>query len=131
MFGVRRRAVAHGSTGGQGVARFLASIFTVLTLGMACSNTFAYSECTSKIAKIWNGDDGNNWLFFENGLNAMLIASDADTKGITTAATAALLAGKSVTIRFGADGVPCNTSGNFYGANGARGDVWGLFLNQN
>jgi hypothetical protein len=106
MSGVRRRAVAHESTGGQGVARFLASIFTVLTLGMACSNTLAYSECSSKITRIWNGDYGNSWLFFDNGLNAVLIASDADTKGITAAATAALLAGKSVTVRFGADGVP-------------------------
>lgn len=87
--------------------------------------SFAVTECTAKVAKIWTGDNGVVWLFFDNGVNAYTPPADPDTKNILAVATGAgaLLAGKTVTIRFQADSLLCDSSTN------SRDDIVGVYLN--
>jgi hypothetical protein len=96
-------------------------LFGALLLFSFISICHASTECTGKVTRIWTGDDNNNWLFLDTGVAAMIFASDADAKNILASATAALIAGKTVTIRFNADSVPC--------INVARNDVLGMYLN--
>jgi hypothetical protein len=96
----------------------------LLCAAMAPNPSFAVTQCTSRVNNIWTGDNGYIWLFLENGIAAYTPATDADTKNILAVTTAALLAGKTITIRFQADNVPCNSSA------GTRSDVVGVYLNR-
>lgn len=97
-------------------------MLTLFTARPVCS--FAVTECTAKVAKIWTGDGGVVWLFFDNGVNAYTPPADPDTKNILAVATGALLAGKTLTIRFQADSLPCD------GSTSSRDDIVGVYLNK-
>ncbi len=96
----------------------------VLCMAIAPSSSFAVTQCTGKINNIWTGDNGYIWLVFDNGINAYTPPTDPDTKNILAVTTAALLAGKTITIRFQADNVPCNSSAGY------RTDIVGVYLNR-
>jgi hypothetical protein len=96
----------------------------IILLAATPTSSFAVTECTAKVAKIWTGDNGVVWLFFDNGVNAYTPPADPDTKNILAVATGALLAGKTVTIRFQADSLPCDSSTN------SRNDIVGVYLNK-
>lgn len=61
----------------------------------------ALVECTAKVDRVWAGDGGNIWIFFRgNSLAARIPSTSADAKNILTLATSALLADKSLTVRY-------------------------------
>lgn len=98
-------------------------LFLFLLISINPGDSLAVTECTGKVVKVWTGDGGVVWLFFDNGVNAYTPPSDPDTKNILALSTAALLTGKTVTIRFQADSLPCNSSTN------SRTDIIGVYLN--
>jgi hypothetical protein len=88
-----------------------------------CSPAHAITECTGQISRIWTGDSGNVHVQLDNGLSWVTSATDPNTKNILASAIAASVSGRSVTIRFNADAVPCN------GSSSTRSDVGGMWLN--
>ncbi|WP_153067472.1 hypothetical protein [Steroidobacter cummioxidans] len=104
----------------------LSSIVAAVFLMAASTTTHAYTECTGKISRVWIDD--SLWVHFDTGLVWMFLPDPAiptkaeRLKKLTAAATAALMAEKSVTVRFEADGVACT-------GNQTAQLVWGLYLN--
>lgn len=91
---------------------FAASLFPIYSL--------AATECTVKVIRIFSGDEGYVWLFYQNGGSAYLLPSDPDLKNTLALATVALTTGNSVAVRYLADGVACTSSG--------RSDFVGMHL---
>ena len=102
--------------------KYLFFLFVILA-AIIPTSSFAVTECTGKVTKIWTGDNGVVWLFFDNGVNAYTPPADPDTKNILAVSTGALLAGKTVTIRFQADSLLCD------GTTNSRDDIVGVYLN--
>ena len=61
------------------------------------------------------------YIYFTNGGSGYLYASDPNKNAILTMAMTALVASRTVTIRYQANGVACTA--------GSRNDVVGLYLN--
>jgi len=85
---------------------FIGAIFLLFFTMLTPDISLAVTECAGKIIRVWTGDNGYVWLVFDNGVKAYTPPTDPDTKNILAVATAALLTGKTITIRFKADGVP-------------------------
>ncbi|ASG24284.1 hypothetical protein [Nitrospirillum viridazoti] len=83
-------------------------------------NAFAYTECTVNVVRIWIGS-GDLYIHYAQGA-AVIPSSNTDRDALLALATTAFTAGRSITIRFQADGVVCTSAG-------ARSDVWGIYLN--
>uniref|UniRef100_UPI0040566948 hypothetical protein n=1 Tax=Candidatus Electronema sp. TaxID=2698783 RepID=UPI0040566948 len=107
----------------RSVRTVLLSIFLLLSIAINPINSIAVTECTGKVVKIWTGDNGVLWIFFDNGVNGYFPPTDSDTKNVLAVSSIALVTGKTVTIRFQADSLPCNSSTN------SRNDIIGVYLN--
>ena len=92
----------------------------ISTLLAFTSPSFAVTECAQSLGKIWAGDEGHIWLAFESGGSGYLVPSDPDLKNTLALATAALMGGKTIIVRYATDGVSCNA--------GARSDIVGIWL---
>ena len=90
----------------------------------------ATHECGSKINKIFAGDEGHIWLYFQSGISARINPTDPDQKNILTLATSALLADKPVIVRYDTTlgSAVCNPAS---GADYGYIPVVGLFLSAN
>ena len=95
-----------------------------MLMGLTPTISPAVTECSGHIIRIWTGDEGKMWLFMDNGVAAYTIRTDPDTKNLLAIGSVALVANKTLTIRFEADQVPCD------GSTGPRDDVVGAYLNQ-
>ena len=84
------------------------------------SQAFAYTECTVNITRIFSGDDGAIWVIYQEGGYFNIYKDDPNQKNSFTLATAALMAGNQIIVRFKSDNVPC--------AVGKSGDFAGLWL---
>ena len=93
------------------------------TMLLVPAYSFAVTECTGKVAKIWTGDNGFIWLFLDSGVSGDLPPTDSDAKNILAISSIALVTGKTVTVRFQADSLPCDSSTN------SRDDITGVYLN--
>jgi len=91
---------------------------TVFLLGSA--GAIAYTECTLNLTRIYAGDNGYVWLYYDNAGSAYVMPNDPDIKNILALATTALIGSKSIIVRYDANAVACSTLG--------RGDVAGIYL---
>lgn len=97
-------------------------IFAFATVcAMPFGPAFAYTECTLNIQRMFSGDNGYVWLHFTNGGSAYFVPTDPDIATTTAFGMTALAGGRTVTIRYSADGVACTSTG--------RSDAIGLYLN--
>jgi hypothetical protein len=92
--------------------------FAVLACSVSAQPAFAVTECTKQIYQIYNGD-GIIFLTFQGGGNALVYGTNSSFNTITAAALSALLASRTVSVRYAADGVSCGDS---------RTDVVGLWI---
>lgn len=81
----------------------------------------AYTQCTVTLVKIWAGDGRTVWLHYTNGGAANIAASDANKVSVLSMAMTALVGGRTMTVRYSADGADCTTFG--------RTDFVGAYLN--
>jgi hypothetical protein len=88
---------------------------------VASEPVLASTECTVTLSRMYAGDGGNVWLHFTNGGSAILLPSYPDIQATTAFGMTALLSGRTLTVRFTADGVLCNSFG--------RSDIIGVYLN--
>jgi hypothetical protein len=95
-------------------------IAAMLALGAPIQSAHAYTECTSSVSQIFSGDEGNVWVVFTNGGAVAIPPTDLDQGKTMSMAMAALVAGRTVTARYAANGVACNTT---------RFDLTGFWLN--
>jgi hypothetical protein len=102
------------------IASATRSFGLVVLLCLVTSRAWAYTECTVALTKVYAGDDGYVWLNYSNSGSAYVPPGDPDVKGTLALATAALMSGRSITVRYAANGVSCNAVN--------RGDVSGIFL---
>ena len=86
-----------------------------------CAPSWAVTECTGHVVRVWTGDSGSIWIIMDNTVPWYVYQSDPNQKNILASATTALVAGLSVSVRFQADGLTCS-------AGSARGDVAGMWL---
>lgn len=94
-----------------------AAIFTAL----ACASqlSLAYTECPPALVnRVWVDNGGSAEVGLNSGVVVLVYAGIPGSRQLVSQATAAMLAGKYVIIRFNADGVSC-TGGN-------RDDWWGM-----
>lgn len=100
------------------------AIFCALVFSFNASSAFAYTECSSKVSRIWT--DGGNasviWMFLESGVVASIGPTDPNRQLLLSVAITALTTNRTVTARFSADGVSCT-------ATVARTDFAGMYLN--
>jgi len=80
----------------------------------------AVTQCQAKVQKIWAGDGGYIWAHLDNGGAAIISPTDANREAVISLATTALVAGRSVIIRYQADNVDCTQVG--------RSDFVGMYL---
>lgn len=77
-------------------------------VGVAMSSpALAYTQCSTKIRRIWVGDEGHVWLHLATGGAAVIRPADPDREATLSVATTALIADRPVVIRYAADGVSC------------------------
>lgn len=73
----------------------------------------AVTECSVAVQSIFSGDDGSIWLFYTNGGSAAISNGDPDKAATLALATTALVGGRSVTVRYAAEDVPCAAIGRY------------------
>ncbi|WP_116808149.1 hypothetical protein [Steroidobacter cummioxidans] len=108
----------------------LRSLLGAALLMTASVSAHAYTECTGRVARIFA--DSSVYVWFDNGLTwqkaawfgstTVELQSQATVKNILAVATTGMTTGRSVTVRFVADGVSC--SGDKQAL-----EVWGVYLN--
>ncbi|SFJ58658.1 hypothetical protein [Caulobacter sp. UNC279MFTsu5.1] len=98
----------------------LAAIATAAVMALPATAS-ASTECQAKVSRIWVGDGGHVYIFLANGPAAVLTPTDPNREAALAAAMTAQSTGRSVTVRFSADGVSCTTVV-------ARFDFVGLYL---
>jgi hypothetical protein len=91
-----------------------------LCLSLHSAQSLAVTECAKQVHHTYVGDEGNVWMFYLNGGSAFSGPADSDTKNIYVTALIALTTGRSVTVRYVADGISC--------ASENRGDIVGVYL---
>ncbi len=101
--------------------RFLVAAFTLLALAFP-QTSFASTECSGTLSNIYAGDNGRIYLFMSGGPNGYFENGNPNAKNALSLATAAMLAGKRVRLRFTASGVACVWQG--------RSDLEGIWLDQ-
>lgn len=106
----------------------LRSIIAAVFLLAASTTTHAYTECGGKVAKMWVDD--SLWVWFDNGLFWMFVPDPTlpvtaeRLKKLTAIATIALVADKTMVVRFVENGVSC-------GGDQTGKSVWGVELHAN
>lgn len=81
--------------------------------------SFGATECPGNIERMYIGDREAVWIFLDKGGSAKLLKDNPNQKNIYSAALAAYMAGKSVTIRYSSKNADCSASNS---------DVVGIFL---
>jgi hypothetical protein len=82
------------------------------------SSAFSYTDCTTTISNIYVGD-GTVYIIYTGGGGMSIPSSNSDQKNAYAAAMAAMLMGKTVTVRAVASGVSCAD---------VRGDFQGIYI---
>ncbi|EGY01816.1 hypothetical protein AZA_71364 [Nitrospirillum viridazoti Y2] len=104
-----------------GFVKFIKYILAFM-VGLFPVSALAYTECNVNITRIWVGS-GDLYIHYAQGA-AVIPSSNTDKDALLALSTTAFTTGRSITIRFQADGVVCTSAG-------ARSDVWGIYLNPN
>ncbi len=94
-------------------------VFGLIVL-ISSMSAFSYTECPINIQSIYAGDNGSIYITYENGGFFNIEPSDPNLKSALTLATAALMGGNQLVVRFSSNDVNC--------AAGKIGDFQGLFL---
>jgi len=97
---------------------YFKSIF--ISLALISSNSFAATDCTTTIDRIWAGDEGYIWFHLNNNGSFKMSSTDLDQKSILAMGMTALTTGNSIVVRYHEDNADC-TSGN-------RDDLRGIYL---
>ncbi len=95
----------------------------IMSVLLFSTNAYAYKECTVQISRLYAGDNGSFWMLFKNGGSTYITQDNVNFKNIYSMVLAAHLAGKTLTVRFEADGTLCNQ--------GTRTDLVGVWLEGN
>jgi hypothetical protein len=101
--------------------RLLSSVLFLVSLAIS-GPASASTECSVTLSRLFSGDDGYLWLHYTNGGSSYLAPTDPDKALTSSLAITALTTGKSLIVRYQADGVPCNSLG--------RTDLIGVYLVQ-
>ena len=119
--------------------KLLPSLIGAALLMTASVSAHAYTECTGQVTRIFTDYTVHVW--FDTGLiwqktaqfgdptlpgpaapTVGQLQSQATTKNILAIATTAMATGRSLTVRFVADGISCS-------GNQSALEVWGVYLN--
>lgn len=101
--------------------RFLMVATAIASLNLELSApALAYTECNETVTKIWAGDGGMIWIYYNDGGAAIITGSDPNREAAISLATTALVTGRQIVVRYNASGVSCTTAG--------VNDFAGLFL---
>lgn len=110
----------------------LRSLIGAAVLMTASVSAHAYTECTGQVARVFT--DTAVYVWFDTGLywqktpfypdipDGAALARQQSVKNILAVVTTAMTTGRSVTVRFTADGVSCS------GTQTSQ-EVWGVYLN--
>lgn len=93
------------------IATILKNLIAALVLGLISLSASALTECETYISKIYVGDGGLVWVVAASAPQFYVGASDPNVRNILAMSSLALALGKTVTVRFAADGVPCAAGG--------------------
>ena len=84
-------------------------LLTIAAILLCSTTADAYVECSVVPTTVHSGDDGNVYIFLTNGGIARINQDDDDFRQTFALATAALLAGRGMVVRY-ADGTSCSAS---------------------
>jgi hypothetical protein len=92
----------------------------LLSAFLCPTQAYAVTACPVTVQNLFTGDDGAFWIFYTNGGSGFINKSDPDYELTASFALSALLASRTIIVRYAADGVACTAS--------ARSDLVGVYI---
>ena len=78
-------------------------------LSVISVNAYSITECQVNIDRMYVGDGGSLYIFFEGGGSAAIPQSDVNQKNALSVALSAFMANKKIIVRYNSDGISCTT----------------------
>lgn len=79
---------------------------------LASTPAHAVTQCELKMKRVWADSTGVVWLDFANDTGVGIAATNPGKEMLMSLGVSALLSGRSVIVRYAADGANCNVTRN-------------------